>query len=548
MDGTLPRQEQHHSRAASPVTTLHAHTRCRRGLIQGARNLADALAPPPAFAVPLFFLLLVASLLPVLVVEIPAGVDVPNHLARMGLLSRKGEAHPYYDVHWRLYPNLAIDLVVPALARILSVETAMKVFYVASQLLVVTGALAIELAHKRRFEFAGFVALGSLYSIPFAWGFVNFTFGCGIALWGIALHLICRERSTGLRLALHAGIVAMLFISHFFALGIYGLAVGIIELWRWWPTRRTLSALLVTGAWLAAPVLVLLVVLALAAEPMGPQRTLWSAGWKPISLLMSINGYSWTLSAALSAGALLLLYLLVRNRALRAHQLGWWMGGGFAFVFFAMPFRIFDTAFVDIRLVTAATLILPAFFSVRHIGAKVRRTVVYGGVALLVANIAFVAYVQLSYDRSYDEMLASFRYIDGGSRVLVGATGTASDPPPTLVDYPMYNAPVLAVWHRDAFVPNLFTSPGKQPLVVRRPVRDLDIPYGGPVPVDRLRATTAGRDAATPAFIAHWREDYDYLVVVGEETGVLMPDVLERLDGGHRFTLYRVRPSSGRSR
>src|SRR5262245_6755204 len=75
---------------------------------------------------------------PVFFVEIPAMVDYPNHLARMYLLSAIGtpEENPYYVVDWKLYPmNLAMDLIVPPMARFVDVETATKAFLVLSQIL-----------------------------------------------------------------------------------------------------------------------------------------------------------------------------------------------------------------------------------------------------------------------------------------------------------------------------------------------------------------------------------------------------------------------------
>ena len=86
-------------------------------------------------------------LLPTLLVEIPAMADYPNHLARMYLLANPA-ANPYYVVSSALHPNLAMDLIVPQLARFMSVESAGRSFVLLSQLLVVSGAIALEFAVK----------------------------------------------------------------------------------------------------------------------------------------------------------------------------------------------------------------------------------------------------------------------------------------------------------------------------------------------------------------------------------------------------------------
>lgn len=105
-------------------------------------------------------LLIALALAPLMVVRIPAMVDYPNHLARMYILLRDGTpaANPYYQVHWALYPNLAIDLVVPLLARWLGVESAMRLFLFVSQALIVSGAVLLERVVKGCLGFAIFDA------------------------------------------------------------------------------------------------------------------------------------------------------------------------------------------------------------------------------------------------------------------------------------------------------------------------------------------------------------------------------------------------------
>src|SRR5438552_14923988 len=87
--------------------------------------------------------LFLVSVSPVLMVAIPAMADYPNHLARMYVLTAADtpEANPFYEVTRFLYPNLAMDLLVPPLARLLGVELATKVFLLVSQILIVSGAI-----------------------------------------------------------------------------------------------------------------------------------------------------------------------------------------------------------------------------------------------------------------------------------------------------------------------------------------------------------------------------------------------------------------------
>src|SRR5437899_1173570 len=123
--------------------------------------------------------------------------DYPNHLARMHLIVSAGtaDANPFYELHWWPLTNRAMDLIVPMIAPAVGVELGSRLFLLAAQLLIVTGAAALEVAVKGRHQYSGIAALLAIYSTPFAWGFLNFEFGLGLALWGIAAWLVIKRRT-----------------------------------------------------------------------------------------------------------------------------------------------------------------------------------------------------------------------------------------------------------------------------------------------------------------------------------------------------------------
>src|SRR5215469_2918071 len=110
-----------------------------RGAGRPLPTIAGKLDRLSILATALTVALLAAAIAPLFAVDVPAMLDYPNHLARMYILA--GPANPAYEPHWGLYPDLAMDLVVPALAHWMSVATATKVFLGASQILVVSGAV-----------------------------------------------------------------------------------------------------------------------------------------------------------------------------------------------------------------------------------------------------------------------------------------------------------------------------------------------------------------------------------------------------------------------
>jgi hypothetical protein len=496
-------------------------------------------------AVSVFVLLTAASLLPVLLTPIPAMVDYVNHLTRMYILSQNAsaDANPYYEVAWALYPNLAMDLLIPQMARLISVENAARLFLLLSQILIIGGALALERVVKGRMHLAGFAALMFLYCLPFSWGFVNFEFGLGVALWGISGYLLAAERAWPIRFIVNAVFVTALFAAHFFALGIYGATLGLYEVWRAYDRRAPYRDVVLRLVLLTIPVLALLELMRLTAGSIGGEGSSWFFEFKPIWLFRIMNGYNLTVSAASSLVLLALLYFAIKHRALKLEPAGIWLATGFAFLYLAIPSKLLGTSFSDLRIIPAAALILPAFCTLSLPGRRWTITALAAVSGITLANLAVTYSVWLPYRTDYAAIIASFQKIDRGSKILVGVSGEDEDPPfRDLTRYPMFYAPTLAVHYVDALVPNLFTAVGKQPVQARAPVRRLAIPYGGPVPLGVLTAIAAGQPPSdVPPFISTWPRDYGYLYVLGPRTANPLPDLLEELEASPRFVLYKIR-------
>jgi hypothetical protein len=496
-------------------------------------------------AIVVFALLTAASLLPVLLTPIPAMVDYVNHLARMYILSQNGtpDANPYYEAAWALYPNLAMDLMVPRMARLVGVENATRLFLLLSQLLIVGGALALERVVKGRVQLAGFAALMFLYCLPFTWGFVNFEFGLGVMLWGVAAYLMVVERAWPIRFVVNVVFVIGLFAAHFFSLGIYGATLGLYELWRAYDRKVSHRDVALHLVVLAIPVVALFALMQLTAGSIGSEGTIWNFAFKPLWLFRIMNGYSLTVSAATALALLASLYFAARRGVLKLEPAGIWLAVGFLLLYLAIPSKLLGTAFVDLRVIPAAALIIPAFCSLSLPSRRWTAAALVVVTGITLANLTTVYAVWLSYRVDYADIIESFHKIDRGSLVLAGTSGEGEDPPfNDLTQYPMTYAPTLVVHYANAFVPNLFTEVGKQPVQVRSAVRRLAIPYGGPFPMRGLAAIAAGQTSPeTPAFVRTWYRDYDYLYVLGPSLANPMPDLLQELERSARFVLYKIK-------
>ena len=498
----------------------------------------------------------VATLLPIAVapiffVDIPALNDFLNHLARMHVLANAGapDENPFYEVTWNLYTNMAMDLIVPPLGRVIGVDVAAKAFLVASQVLVVTGAVALEVAVKGRHQFSGLIALITLFSMPFMGGQTNFEFGTGLALWAAASWFALRHRP-GLRFAVHCLLVAMLFVTHFVALGIYGVTIGICELRRLVTTRRRLQTYVATFGLMALPVLFLLGVALLWGGAVTGGATEWRGGmFKVLALCCSMNGYSITHSMATVFTLVIGLGLLWRPlRSITMLPEGKWLAIGFAMLFVIMPWRVSGSAWIDGRVVIAAFLILPAFI----VFAPARRELGYISagiaVALVLANVIQASAVWLSYRDDYAAVRASLKLIEPRSVVLIGHS---NERPVTFFDLrvlPMLSAPTLAAAHAKALVPQLFSFSGVNPIDVRSEFKHLDVRemvHNIPIQIPTLIATAHGESPPQGLeFIERWPERYQYLYMLGPRVPNPLPGILEEIAAGGRFILYRVTTGS----
>ncbi|TMJ62181.1 MAG: hypothetical protein E6G81_02750, partial [Alphaproteobacteria bacterium] len=103
-----------------------AQTVSRPVLLAGSLLAAGKLA-----RIAVYFGLCAFALSPLLWVRVPPLVDYPNHLARIWILVHGTEIPDLlanYQIHWRVLPDLAMDLVVSMLSPVLSVEDAGRVF------------------------------------------------------------------------------------------------------------------------------------------------------------------------------------------------------------------------------------------------------------------------------------------------------------------------------------------------------------------------------------------------------------------------------------
>jgi hypothetical protein len=416
-----------------------------------------------------FALLLLVALLPLASVRVPPLLDYPNHLARMFVLLDAGRTPDLaraYQVRWSLLPNLAMDAVVPVLARVLPLDVAGRLFVALALALMAGGVVLLHRVAWRAWSpwpLAGFLLL---YNRILLWGFVNYLAGLGVALVGLALWLQLAGRPAWRFWAVGAAALVAYF-CHLVAFGLLALMIGGVELsslWAAWRTRRWATLGRQTGAVLAP--LAAPIVIWLAAWHPGPGDgggLAWANPLRKFDLLFSVfDDYSRPFDVAGFAVLVLLMGLgFWRRRLLLDRRLG----AALVLVmvaYVAMPARLLGGSGVDHRLPVMLGLLLVA--AVRPTGWSHRTGVTIGCalLALFAVRLALVERAWLAADGIYRPILAAFERLPRGARLAVASGPGAVGAGPA----PLLHLPTYAIITADAFVPTEFAYAGQQPLAL----------------------------------------------------------------------------------
>jgi hypothetical protein len=405
--------------------------------------------------------------LPVLAVETLPMFDYPNHLARMHILASPNDPilQQFYEARWQLLPNLAMDAIVPLLARIMPLAAAGKAFILLIFLLLAGGAAALHRTLFRRWSLFPCLAFLLLYNRILLWGFVNFLFGVGLALVVLTLWIRLREGAAWRRLAIAAVGALAIYLSHLFAFGAYAIVIAGAEIGRasrdgilW--TRRGLVELATSASQFLIPLALLV-----AGAGAGDGGVGWGKILRKIDLFFNIlDDYSRPFDVACFVALVALLVWGAVRRSLRIAPAVALPLLLLLLAQLAMPNRMFGGAGVDHRMPLVLALLLVAGSDVALRTA--RQKLIACGIALLfVLRIGIVASVWLADDRIYHPIVAALAELPRGSRLAVAL-------PPNSVNLAQRRPPVthlanLAIVEADAFVPLLFDFPGQQPVAMR---------------------------------------------------------------------------------
>lgn len=497
------------------------------------------------------------ALSPLFFVSVPSLVDYPNHLARMWVLAHPSAASSQnYVPHWQLLPTLAMDLVVPALAQLMPIELAGRLFIGLTLALLVLGTVALHRVLWGRVGLWPLCSLLFLYNVAFYGGLLNYLFGLGLALLAFAAWIATAHWAVRPRILAFSLVASLLFILHLFAFGVYGLLLAAYELGNCWRRRRwTRDDVVATGARFTQFIVPALLWLASLSNG-GPRHTSYGSlvdklqaltapmtygevGLVVVPLCIGLVYLGWRNNALAFAPAMRLpILVLIVAAALMPN----WLNGSWG---------------ADLRLPIALPFVIIAATR-PHLSRGFALGLGIFAVQLLAVRAYALTVNWRDMDHHFTEFRAAAASIPQGARILVvqpplpdGQHSIAGVPRilVTRQEPDFFHMPALAIIDRGAFIPYLFTG-----WTIVRPTPRNAGRYqsqGGPVAPEQIADVPDGmsKDMA-PNILGElpywhdWRRKFDYVLWLDFGTAVTqLPRGLEPWASGSFFHIYRISPS-----
>ena len=492
--------------------------------------------PPHSWLVAALFTAAVLLIWPLWAVGTPAMMDYPARLAGFYLIAGGANAIPlsgFYGIEWAPIPNLAGEIVIPALARILPLETAAKLFLSAAVAMWVTGPALIHCALYGRLGVAPLIAAFFAYNANFGFGFVNYYFAAGLCFLIFAGWIVSDGWPRWPRLMIFAAAAMILYFCHVIAAVLFVLLVATFEAGSPPITWRTMRAHLLDVGVVSLPIGVLILLHFAGATEVDfhfdPLKTL-------LGRISFVVEQSFQTPTHVFNTALALLFLIgVWQRTIVLHPRMYLVLIALALCTLVVPEAAMGGWGLHLRFPAVVAALLFASCDFRF---SRRITGVLG--AALLAGLIWVATTLASdwknYDRQIAEFRAALRDLPRGSRLM-----TVVDPKfPNNALY--WHIAEFAIIDRSAFTSLMFTTKG-QHIVYVKPTA----PTEGNIPpgLQYLEELASGQ-TSDPRwhYLLNFPCHYDEVVLIrGNEKRENVPEMLQLRREGSFFTLYSVLPS-----
>lgn len=420
------------------------------------------------------------SAVPLLWPALPPLGDLPGHMGRWHIamaLPTSPDLQRYYAYRWALIPNLGMDLLVPALARLVGFEPATKLAVMAIPMLTVAGLLWTAREVHGRIPPTAMFALPLAYAWPFQFGFVNFALSQALAFCALALWLrLGRQERLVWRAVVFVPIAFALWIAHSFGWGMFGLMAAAAELAVLRRDRHAWIAAFARTAVRCLPLAVPLVVMIASAlhPPPGSGATgLSAADWFDVSAkalwVASIFRDRWMpydIAALLFLVAI--LYVAARSPRLGFSAMLGWPALACLAAFAILPRLMMGGAYVDMRMAPAALMLAVIAIAPPVSNAtdtfRFARILAVVGTAFLMIRLAGTTVSFIERSTEQERELAAIPSIPQGAAVLALVSRPCGG---VWSDLRRDSLPGMAIVRRDVFTNTQWALAGQQLLQIR---------------------------------------------------------------------------------
>jgi hypothetical protein len=462
---------------------------------------------------------MVFLVIPVFLIDYPPMMDLPNHLARLYILSTH-DADPvlsnFWHSNWHIVPNLAIDLVGPPLINLTSVVFTSHLILIAIIFLTMAGAITL---HRTLFGHRSYWPLlcGLLvYNAIFLAGFLNYLLGVGIALFAASAWVSKAPFLQRHRVLTSIAFSFVLFFCHIMALAFYLVFIGCWQLGRAIEEQLTFEKM-TNNLLTLLPAAVFSVVLYLYQVRWAPHHLYWSSiKAKTIYCFIPFLNYSLPLDVVTAVLCVSALALMFHRGALELPtSIKIFLLVSFV-IFLLCPQHAGGGSLLDARLPPLIGIVAIAGSRPRNIALRAERVIAIAATVILVARLTVVGAVWTAARRDLQDLQSLETYIPQGARILAVSAEdeTQSD---ELREIALRSVHLPGIWviDRKVFWPSLFTDVDQQPLKVLPPYDRLSL--SGSLPPDYRDLASGELSAETlrhAPYLVDWKDHFDYVVVL----------------------------------
>ena len=504
------------------------------------------------------------TLSPLLWVRVPPLGDYPSHLARMWILVHGAEIPELarnYTVHWRLLPDLAMDLIVPVLSTMMTVEQAGRVFIALMMGALIGGTATLHRAIYGRVGMWPIWSVLFVYNAELFWGFPTL-FATGVYLFAFSGWIATRHWRAGPRILSFSTVATLLCLLHLFAFGLYALSVVAYE----FGTRASLRRISLTSliGWSAVWLQFVpgLLVCYASLQPGRISVTTYNHYIvSKIYALFSPFVFGFVpapFDAFLAPLVLSFLGIAIVTRSLKLAPEMRLPIAAMVVGALLMPRVIGGSWFADIRLPVMLPFVIIASTRFEPSRKRVLLPITALALGILGVRVWTVSQAWRDYDRWFAEFRTASAVIAPGARLLVVQAPIPQDKlhlpgiPESLAKvqpHSFVHMPSLAVIDRAAFVACLFA--GWKTLEVAPRNRQITQLGGwGPITPEQLMESDPEQTEAShddfdlfvePPYWRNWPEIFDYVLWLDFERAP-KPEIeeLQLLTTGSFFGIYRV--------